>query len=175
LLDIVVMAFFLAFMAVNAFLALTSGDSRLRSVAILFWAIWVVTHYFPYTEIIVSPISFVILSRLQIRKRGEVQLARWMVPIIAAEAGLFLSHIAYFAVDYITYWILVQAFFIIQLTASTAAGVRKSLVKWRDHEGAASHHTAAKFAPKQTVRRACGVLLMSSIRMPHKIFSEADS
>lgn len=147
MLDIVIMALFLAFLGINAFFALTSGDWRLRSVALLFWTIWLVTHYFPYTEIIASPISFLILSRLQLRKRGEAQLAWWMVPIVAAEAGLFMSHIVYFANDYMTYWVLVQVFFIIQLTSSLVAGWRKSLVRWRYAEGRARHHIAAKFAP----------------------------
>ncbi len=127
-----VLTFFLAFMALNAFFAWTSGDWRLKWVALLYWAIWAITYYLPYTEIIVSPIFFIVLSRLQIRKRREAQLAWWIVPIIAAEAGLFLSHIAYFAIDYIAYWVLVQVFFIVQLTASTMAGWRKSRIRWND-------------------------------------------
>lgn len=130
LFNIIVTTFFLAFMAVNALLALMSGDWRLKRVAFLYWAIWAVTYYFPYTEIIVSPAFFIALSRLQIRKPGETALAFWIVPIIAAEAGLFLSHIAYFTIDYITYWVLVQVFFITQLTSSTITGWRKSRISW---------------------------------------------
>lgn len=124
-------AFFIAFMAVNFLFAFASGDWRLRRVALLFAAIWLVTLLFPYTEIVVSPISFVILSRLQIRRPGETRLAWWMAPIIFAEAGLFLSHIAYFAVDYMTYWALVQFFFTIQLTVATVTGARMTYRRWR--------------------------------------------
>jgi len=144
-LNIAVMTFFLVFMAINALFALTSGDWRLKQTALLFWAIWAITHYFPYTEVIVSPVFFVIMSRLQIRRPGETDLALWIVPIIAAEAGLFFSHFAYLAIDYVTYWVLVQLFFIIQLTASTYAGWRKSRIRWAGPNDRKRPYVATRF------------------------------
>jgi hypothetical protein len=123
-LNLIVEAVFLSALFLNAFLALKSGDHRLRGVAGLFLAIWFVTHYFPYTEIFVSPASFVVLSRLQIRRNGESKLAGWMVPIILAEAGIFLSHLAYPTLGYLAYWLLVQVFFTVQLIVTLIVGAK---------------------------------------------------
>lgn len=141
-------AIFIAFMTVNALLAFSSADWRLRRVALLFAALWLVTHFFPYTEIIASPVSFVILTRLQIRRPGEARLSWWMVPVIAAEAGLFLSHIAYFAVDYMTYWVLVQLFFVIQLLVAIIAGARLTFCRWRGRADRPAHGFAYSLARK---------------------------
>ena len=112
---------YLALMTGNALIAVAAGDWRIRCVALLYFALWIVT-FIPYTEILVSPVSFVILSRIQLRQPGEVRLCWWMVPVIAAEAGIFISHMAYLSVGYDAYWLLVQLLFLIQLLVSLSAG-----------------------------------------------------
>lgn len=113
---------YLALMTGNAIIAAAAGDWRMRRVALLYFAMWIVT-FIPYTEILVSPVSFVILSRIQLRRPGEVRLCWWMVPVIAAEAGIFVSHMAYLSVGYDAYWLLVQFFFLVQLLVALSAGL----------------------------------------------------
>lgn len=125
--DIVVEAIFLSALFLNAFLAFKSGDQRLKSVAGLFLAIWLVTHCFPYSELLVSLVSFVVLSRIQIRRSEEKELARWMVPVIVAEAGIFLSHLAFPTLGYISYWALVQFLFAAQLCVTISTGAKIAL------------------------------------------------
>lgn len=115
---------YLALMTINGVVAAAYGDWRMRRVALLFFALWAIT-FIPYTEILASPASFAILSRLQLRRTGEVRLSWWMVPIIAAEAGIFLSHAAYLSVGYDAYWLLVQFFFLVQLLVALFAGLSR--------------------------------------------------
>lgn len=110
----------------NALIASFSGDWRLRWVAGLFFALWLITNVFPYTEILASPASFLALSLIQIRRQGESELSWWLVPVIVAEVGIFLSHLALPTVGYRSYWLLVQFFFAVQLVVTITVGLSRA-------------------------------------------------
>jgi hypothetical protein len=111
-----------AVLIVNIVLAVLSGDWRLRCVAGLFFALWLITNLFPYSEVFASLASFVALSLIQIRRPSEARLSWWIVPVIAFEVGIFLSHAAYPIIGYKPYWALVQIFFAAQLIATIWIG-----------------------------------------------------
>lgn len=118
---------YFAALILNAALAIACGDWRLRRVIALFLMVWFVTSLFPYTEVVASPLSFVILSVLQLRRPGEEKLSWWMVPLILAEAGIFLAHAFFVADNYFLYWGLVQVFFALQLAVTLGVGVQLTL------------------------------------------------
>jgi hypothetical protein len=112
---------------VNLGVAYASGNWRLRMVGWLFLTVWLLTNIAPYTEIIVGPASFVVLSLLQIRRRGEKELSWWMVPLIAAEAAMFCSHVLYNADTYFLHYALVQLLFAAQLSVTITTGAKLAL------------------------------------------------
>lgn len=115
---------FFVWLAIAAACAVAAGDWRLRSAVGLFTAVWLIT-FVPQTELLASAGSFVVLSRLQVRRRGEQALAWWLVPVLLAEAGILASHFLYLAAGYDAYWIAVQALYAAQLTVLTVVGARR--------------------------------------------------
>jgi hypothetical protein len=112
-----------AWLVLNLLLSLVSGDYRLRLVALLFIAIWLAT-IFPQMELLASPVCFLALTRIQIRRPNETTLSWWLVPVIAAELVIFASQLIYIFGDYMAHWILMQGAFAAQLTAITIQSAR---------------------------------------------------
>lgn len=126
--------------------AVLSRDRRARAVAALLLAVWIVT-FVPQTELAASIVSFVILARLQIRQPREPKLAWWIVPVMAAEFGILLSHVTVLLLDYTAYWLVVQALFVLQLAVLTVVSGRL-LVRRVSHRADKVPRDLAPFASR---------------------------
>lgn len=121
--------------------AAMSRDRRARAVSALLSAVWIVT-FIPQTEIAASIVSFAILARLQVRNPGESRLAWWIVPIMAAEFGILISHVTVLLVDYTAYWLVVQALFVLQLFTLSIVSGRRLLRRFLQRDGKNSKYFA---------------------------------
>ncbi|MFN0023317.1 MAG: hypothetical protein ACKVS5_05390 [Parvularculaceae bacterium] len=115
--------FFGVWLLGNLALSLIASDRRLRNVSLLFISIWLITS-FPHMELIASPLSFLALTRFQVRRPDERDLCWWMVPLITAEVGIFASQLILLLGDYVVYWSVMQVFFVVQLVVISGVGLR---------------------------------------------------
>ena len=109
--------------ALNCILSFLSKDWRLQHCSVLFLLVWILTNTVPYTEPIASIISFLYLTRLQIKRSDEDSLCYWIVPVILAEVCIFLTNASFFA-SLNSWLILVNLFFAIQLITTVYISTR---------------------------------------------------
>ena len=107
----------------NCILSFLSKDWRLQHCSILFLLIWLLTNTVPYSEPIANIISFLYLTRLQIKRSDEDSLCYWIVPVILAEVCIFLTNGLFFT-SRNSWSILVNLLFAIQLITTVSISTR---------------------------------------------------
>ena len=119
--------FFLLALIANAVLALICSDCRLKIIAAWFLIVWLATQLTPITvtyfaELIISPISFIFLTRVQLRRPNERKLAWWMIIVIFAELLILVSPILLLSSSPQLYWWSIDILFAVQISTTTITG-----------------------------------------------------